>query len=131
MTRREFLWSGASVLGAAGAGYGAAVAAGAIKTCSSASRPVDGVTQSLMKIGEHYLRAVATPSERTRLRAHAARRAGDPAHRQLATSGRIVNPSPDTVQADFRSGNVVSCDGWILARSEAEACALLALSLRS
>ena len=36
----------------------------------------------------------------------------------------------DQAQEEFQRGETVSCDGWVLARSEAQLCAVAAVSVR-
>ena len=119
------------VLAASGA---VLLAAGSLRAVSS--RPVDNQTQRRAALinrffgGSHDARAVgasyltAEPAERdadflwTRL-------FGSNEPRDRATCSRLL---AERIAEDFRNRDVVHIQGWIVARAEARACALIHLS---
>lgn len=45
--------------------------------------------------------------------------------------GRLASRLGERCKTDFHTGNVVILDGWILARSEVRACAIITLTMRN
>lgn len=127
--RRTVLLSGLTVLGAGPLGYGAALLAGAAKSCPASNALADLAAPAIRKIGEIYLRTGTSPAEERRLRQSAgrlARASGAGASERLMQAAAVLAASSPQ---DFAAGDVVFCDGWMLARSEARACALIALGM--
>jgi hypothetical protein len=129
MNRRMMLLSGAGVVGAVGVVYGGAIGAGAMKTCQApqAHSLTSLDERSLGRIGQHYLHA-ADAGETGALRAKLydlMRANGVEAPAALRAAAMQM---ASAAQADFEADDIVYCDGWALARSEARACALIALA---
>jgi len=104
LSRRDF----AALLGAAG--FAISAPAGA--------RPVGPTAVSVDKraataVGEAYL--ARFPEEKKSLRLH------------LALAGVGPQNVNDVVRRDFAAGRIVQVDGWMLSRTEARLCALVAL----
>jgi len=125
--RKRRLFVG-GVVGTAASLYAAAVGRGALKSCG-----IDEVDVGLadlrpfIRIGDAYLEELANSGELSTLHdellngrpMRSARLAGA-IQRQLLAAGREV-------QEEFQRGETVSCDGWVLARSEARLCAVAAI----
>jgi hypothetical protein len=120
--RRGILITG-GVVAAGMAAYGAAGVIGVARRCSEF-----GAAADVARIGLAYLRVHPEEASEIRLLAAAASR---------SALARALNTGPDIaavfgmmnelVRADFAAGEIVNCSGWILAKSEARACALFAL----
>lgn len=119
-TRRRWLIAGAA--GALPAAYLVAMGAGAAKPCGSPDAPGAQRLQAALRIGRAYLRAEVRPQDEALLRAAAALNAPAFAARLQAEAKTL----PERAQADFECGDTVTCDGWVLARSEALYCAEIA-----
>jgi hypothetical protein len=125
---RRGILIGSGVVAAGVAAYGAAGVIGVARRCSEYTAASDAAAQSAIRIGLAYLRV--HPEEVSEVRLLAAV-AGRPAF------ARALNAAPDIaavfcimddlVRADFATGEIVKCRGWILSKSEARACALFAL----
>jgi|EndMetStandDraft_4_1072995.scaffolds.fasta_scaffold305679_1 hypothetical protein len=116
-------WSRRSMLlgvtGGLAVGYGAVVGLGATQGCV----PDDGEMATaermgMVSLGATYL-AQAAADERAALFAMAAR--------PPAIVAELAATMSAQAEAEFGEGTTVSCDGWVLARGEARACALIAL----
>ena len=78
---------------------------------------VGEVTSGVIVIGEAYMRVEPGEADvRTLLT------------KLPALDGDVVASAKAMIESDFSTGNVVSIDGWIFARSEARAAAVLALT---
>jgi hypothetical protein len=118
----------AGVVVAGVAAYGAAGVIGAVKRCSKFAAASEVAAQSAKRIGLAYLRIHPEEASEVRLTT---------AVPDLPILTRALNAAPDlasvfcilddVVRADFAAGEIVKCDGWILAKSEARVCALLTL----
>ena len=75
------------------------------------------VTSGVIAIGEAYMSVEPTEADLGALLAALP-----------APDGDVVAAARAMIKADFSTGNVVSIDGWVLARSEARAAAVLALT---
>jgi len=125
--RRGILIAG-GVTAAGVAAYGAAGVIGVARRCSKFAAASDAAAQSVRRIGLAYLRVHPEEASEGRLIAAVAGR---------SALARELNAAPDIaavfciiddlVRADFAAGEIVKCRGWILAKSEARACALFAL----
>jgi hypothetical protein len=118
--RRALLIAG-GLLAAGVAAYGAAGVFGMARRCSEFGARSEAAAQSARRIGLAYLRVHPEEASETRLMAAIAARSATP---DVPAIFRIMD---DVVRADFAAGKIVRCDGWILARSEARACALFSL----
>jgi hypothetical protein len=120
MKRRTMLLGGASVAGACAAGYGAIVAAGATRRCAA--------DDALAALSRHA--AMASLGARYLVQASALERAElfDIAQGPVAVVAEFAALMAAQAEADFENGNLISCDGWVLARGEARSCALIALA---
>lgn len=127
MKRRSLLKVGATMIGASALGYGGLILGGAVKSCGDGRLPGVDASESLANIGRTYLQHVATPKEITELRQllyAVANDAGDSLANQIWYAAvELAGSSTE----DFRTGNTVVCEQWVLARGEARSCALLAL----
>jgi hypothetical protein len=118
----------AGVVVAGLAAYGAAGGIGAVKRCSKFAATSEVAAQSAKRIGLAYLHIHPEEASEVRLMTAVA---------NLSILTRALNAAPDmasvfcilddVVRADFAAGEIVKCDGWILAKSEARLCALLTL----
>jgi len=126
--RRTLVLAGAGAAGAGAAIYGGTMSAGALKPCP-APGTLSGAEASLARIGESFLHESATTDERARL-VRMARSIGAVA--SASEHGEVLREAAAALAAhpeeDFARGDVVSCGGWVLARGEAMACALVALT---
>jgi hypothetical protein len=123
---RRFFISGAAVVVVASF-YIAAVGRGAFKACSNenikAGLPLD--VRSLIRIGNSYLKEHTKNGELTQddvfLDETETRSANiaDAIQRRLLAIDRQV-------REDFARCETVICDGWVLAKSEARLCAMIA-----
>jgi len=112
--------------------YAAAVGRGALKACGIDELNVGlADLRPLVRIGDAYLDELAGSGELSTLndkllddlrRLRSASRA-DVVLRQFLAVGRQA-------QEEFQRGETVSCDGWVLASSEARFCAVVAISVR-
>ena len=111
--------------------YVAAVGRGAHKTCGVEDVDVSALDlQPLIRIGHAYLEEVVkSGNSRTPpkgLRADVAVTLGSIAgairRDLLAAVGRA--------EEEFQRGEIVSCDGWVLSKSEAQLCAMIAIADR-
>jgi hypothetical protein len=126
--RRTFLMSGIGMLGVSALGYGSMLTSGALQLCPTPGTLGGMVDTPLARIGDVYLRKTASQLEATQLREVAA---SIPSHLTGGASDglwRAVADLAASISHDFEVGNVVSCDGWVLSRSEARMCALIALT---
>lgn len=117
--RRTILLGSASIAGAYAVGYSALLAIGTTQDCvADETQAALAQRAALANLGASYL-AQASAGERAEL--------FDIAQKPLTTVARFAGLMAAHAQEDFENGNVVSCDGWILARGEARSCALVAL----
>jgi hypothetical protein len=116
--------------GAAAAGvaaYGVAGIIGVAKRCSVAAAS-EAAMQSFKRIGLAYLHVhPEEASEPFLLATMAGRPALMRALSAAPDTAAVFRILDDVVRADFAAGEIVKCRGWILAKSEARACALFAL----
>ena len=117
--------------GAAAAGvaaYGVPAIIGVARRCSELAVASEATTQSARRIGLAYLRIHPEEASESFLLAAMARR---PALMRALSAApdtaAVFRILDDVVRADFAAGKIVKCSGWILAKSEARACALFAL----
>jgi len=127
--RRTLLMSGVAMLGVSALGYGAVLTLGALQFCPTQGT-LSGVETPLARIGDVYLRGTASPLEATQLREVAASISSHLTGGASDGLGREVAKLAASISRDFEVGDVVSCDGWVLSRSEARICALIALTPR-
>jgi hypothetical protein len=132
VTRKELRRRGILIacgIAAAGvAAYGTAGVIGVARRCSEFADAADAAAQSARRIGLAYLRV--HPEEASEVRLLAAmtdRSALAPALNETPDMAAVFRIMDDLVRADFAAGEIVKCGGWILAKSEARACALSAL----
>jgi hypothetical protein len=127
INRRTLVLAGAGAAGAGAAIYGGAISAGALKPCP-APGALAGAGDALARIGDAFLSEAATADEHARL-TRLAQTVNAAPHDQrddmLAQTAAALAASPEE---DFARGDIVSCAGWVLARGEAMACALVALA---
>jgi hypothetical protein len=109
--------------------YAAAIGRGALKACG-----VDEVhfvdLQPLIRIGDAYLDEIATSGELRALHNELLADHLMPSADLADAIQRRFLAVRDQAQEEFQRGETVSCDGWILARSEARLCAVAAVSIR-
>jgi hypothetical protein len=127
--RRRLVLGGLVAL--AGSLYAVAVGRGVLKACGIDELDMGAAElRPLIRIGDAYLDEVAKAQELSAL--HDKLLNGVPTapdqlvgqlRRCLLTIGRVA-------QEEFRSGDTVVCDGWVLAKSEAQFCAMAALGFR-
>jgi len=120
MNRRTILLGGAGIAGAGVVGYGGILAAGSMQACV-ADETLAALSRqtAIASLGARYL--VQAPAlERAELL--------DIARGPVASVVEYAGLMAARAKTDFESGNVVSCDGWVLARGEARACALISLT---
>jgi hypothetical protein len=135
MNRNSFdhkrrLFTGGVALAAASL-YVAAVGRGARKTCGVEDVDVSASDlQPLIRIGHAYLEEVARSGNSRTLRKDVL--ADGP-----MTSGSIARAVPrdllaavSRAQEEFQRGETVSCDGWVLSKSEVRLCAMIAIADR-
>jgi hypothetical protein len=121
MNRRMLLLGSAGVVGAGVVGYGGIFGAGALRRCAGDdAHAALSQRKALVRLGTKYL-AQAPALERAELREIAQ----GPVAVVLESAALMTGQA----QQDFETGNVISCDGWVLARGEARSCALVALVL--
>ncbi len=115
------------VVATAGSLYAAAVGRGALKACGIDELGVSlADLQPLIRIGEVYLQESANSEELSAWY-------GDWLNKRpkkspglaRATRGQLLAVKC-RAQSEFQRGETVTCDGWLLARSEARLCALIA-----
>ena len=121
----------ASGVAAAGvAAYGATSVIGVAKRCSEFAAASKTAARSARRIGLAYLRVHPEEASEARLLAAVAGRSAlTHALNTAPDIAGVFNVMGDVVRDDFAAGEIVKCDGWILARSEARACAFFALRL--
>ena len=120
MNRRMLLLGGAGIAGACAVGYGATMAVGAAQGCETdETQAALSERAAIAGLGVRYL-VQASAWERAELL--------EIAQRPMAVVTKHAALLAAQAQADFEKGNVVSCDGWVLARGEARSCALVALA---
>lgn len=127
--RRGILIAG-GVAAAGVAAYGVASVIGVAKRCSEFAATSQAAAQSARRIGLAYLRVHPEEASEVRLLAAVAGRSA--LARALNTApdiAAVFNVMDDVVRDDFATGEIVKCGGWILAKSEARACALFALRI--
>jgi len=125
------LFVGGGVVAAAALLYTAAVGRGALKACGIEQVDVDlADLQPLIRIGNVYLDEVVESGEISTLYEELL----DYRHIRSAGIASAVQRHSLAVdrqaQEEFRRGETVSCDGWVLAKSEARLCAMIAVSAR-
>jgi hypothetical protein len=126
--RRRGILIACGVAAAGVAAYGAAGVIGVARRCGEFADAPDAAAQSARRIGLAYLRV--HPEEASEVRLLAAmtdRSALAPALNETPDIAAVFRIMDDLVRADFAAGEIVKCGGWILAKSEARTCALLAL----
>ena len=93
-----------------------------------AAASIEAAAQSAMRIGRAYLRVHPEEASTAVLLAAVA---GRPLLARALTAApdaaAVFRIMDELVRADFAAGEIVNCGGWILAKSEARACALFAL----
>lgn len=133
ISRRAFLRTTA-LLGAGALGW-SGVVKGLLRTRpQTAADPVSSGVASLFSdpararaVGMEYLRTVAVESDPPRLRRLIMTRLGL-AERPLPPPERLRAEIARGIREDFAAGQTVQVAGWILSRTEARVCALVALS---
>jgi len=125
--RREILIvGGAAAVGVAA--YGVAVMVGVTRRCSEFATAPEAAALAARRIGSAYLRIhPEEASEADILAALAGRPVLMRALSAVPDTAAVFRIMDDVVRADFAAGEIVKCHGWILAKSEARACALFAL----
>jgi hypothetical protein len=136
VSERDHYWSRRVFVGGIGATaailYGGAVGRGALKTCGVAgletALPVD--FHALIRIGNVYLNELARSGEGSipndyRLDETQTRLADI-----LGAIQRCLAALDSQAQTEFDRGETVTCDGWVLAKSEVRLCAMLAICAR-
>ena len=120
LNRRTIFLGGAGIAGAGVVGYGGILAAGSMQACE-ADETLAALSRqtAIASLGARYL-VQATALERAELL--------DIAHGPVAGIVEFAGLMASRAKTDFERGDVVSCDGWVLARGEARACALIALA---
>jgi hypothetical protein len=114
---------GGGLLAAIGVSYSGAVIKGALTPCGSVTpRDERQARLQLERIGAVYL---AQLPRAARLGVYKTALSADAAAFETRLS-RLAANLPEATRADFESGRTVSCDRWILAKSEADFCALIA-----
>jgi hypothetical protein len=104
--------------------YAGAVGRGALKSCG-----IDALDagladlRPLIRIGDAYLEELADSGKLSTL--HDELPGG-----RLIRSIRLVGAIQRRVYDEFQRGDTVICDGWVLARSEAQLCAMAAMGVR-
>ena len=127
LDRRGILIVG-GVAAAGVAAYGVAGIIGVARRCSEFAAASEAAAQSARRIGLAYLRVhPEEASEADLLAAVAGRPALMRALSAAPDTAAVFRIMDDVVRADFAAGEIVKCHGWILAKSEARACALFAL----
>ena len=125
--RRKILIIG-GVAAAGAAAYGVAGVNSVARRCSEFASASEGAVQSARRIGLAYLRLhPEEASEADLLAAMAGRHALVHALSATQDTASVFRILDDVVRADFEAGEIVECLGWILAKSEARACAFFAL----
>jgi hypothetical protein len=129
MNRRMMLLTGGGVAGALGLLYGGAIGAGAMQSCGVPEGQSFAAMDenALARIGQHYLQG-AEAGETNALRAQLYDLMREDGAQAPAAVRAAALQMTSAAQADFEADNIVYCDGWALARSEARACALIALA---
>ena len=125
------LFVGGGVVAAAALLYTAAVGRGALKACGVKQVDVDQADlQALIRIGNAYLGEMVKSGEISTLYQELL----DDRHIRSAGIASSVQDRLVVVdrqaQEEFQRGETVSCDGWVLAKSEARLCAMIAISAR-
>jgi hypothetical protein len=124
--RRLFLGVAAGV--AVASFYLAAVVRGGLKACNY--EDVDAVLssdlQSLIRIGNSYLNEHAENGELNTLDEVVF----DETEMSLANVQHRLSSISRQVRDEFARCETVTCDGWVLAKSEARFCAMIAASAR-
>jgi hypothetical protein len=125
--RREILIvGGAAAVGVAA--YGVAALWGVARRCTEFAAASEAAALSARRIGSAYLRMhPEEASEADLLAALAGRPALMRALSAAPDTAAVFRIMDDVVRADFAAGEIAKCHGWILAKSEARACALFAL----
>jgi hypothetical protein len=127
LDRRRILIAG-GVATAGAAAYGAAGVIGAARRCREFAAASEAAAQSARRIGAAYLRVHPEEASEVRLMAAlAGRSALTSALKAAPDMAAVFCIMDDIVRADFAAGEIVNCSGWILAKSEARACALFTL----
>lgn len=120
MKRRTLLLGGAGVAGACVLGYGGTVAAGSTQGCvGDEERAALSERSAIASLGMHYL-AQASVLEQAELTGIA--------EGPVAAVAEIAAGMAARAAEEFEAGDVVDCAGWVLARGEARASALIALA---
>jgi hypothetical protein len=86
-----------------------------------------GRRESAERVGRRYLAMLPAGTGRSQLlkASPALDRASRTAHRKPEVAARLLRQGIDD---DFRRADTVVVDGWVLARTEARLCAIIALS---
>lgn len=129
--RKRRLFVGGMIATAASL-YAAAIGRGALKACGVEEANVGlADLRSLIRIGCAYLDEAATRKEESTLHA----KLPDERHVRSADLAaniqRHILGAEGRTQEEFQRGDTVLCDGWVLAKSEARICALVAISYRA
>jgi hypothetical protein len=109
--------------------YAAAIASGALRSCRGFDDQLGGL-DPLIRIGNAYLDEMAKSGQLGTLykelfgdRDMTSTELATIIQRRLSTAGFQA-------QQEFNSSETVSCDGWMLAKSEARLCAMIAITAR-
>src|SRR5690349_19667487 len=115
-SRRVFI---GGIIGTMASAYAVAIGRGALKPCGSDELDVPlAALQPFIRVGETYLRDLIVSAEATLndelslLQSMAAPRLDEAAQQRLAAV-------ECTSEREFERGDTVTCDGWVLSRSEA------------
>jgi hypothetical protein len=109
--------------------YAAAIGRGALKACGTDEVHFSDL-RPLIRIGEAYLDEIGTSEELRTLHNELLANPPAPSADLAGAIQRRFLAVRDQAQEEFQRGETVSCDGWVLARSEARLCAVAAVSIR-
>jgi hypothetical protein len=108
--------------------YAAAIAGGALRSCRTGGFDDQfGGLHPLIRIGNAYLDEMSKSGE---LRTLYKELFGDRRMTSTELAGIIqgrLSTAGFQAQEEFKSGETVLCDGWVLAKSEARLCAMIAI----
>jgi hypothetical protein len=111
--------------------YIAAVGRGARKICDIEDVDVGvGNLQPLIRIGNAYLDEEAKSGEPSTLRKGLLGDGSMVLESIITAIRRDLFAAVSRAQDEFECGETVSCDGWVLSKSEARLCAEIAVSVR-
>jgi hypothetical protein len=108
--------------------YLAAVARGALKACNyeDGDSVLSSDLQSLIRIGNSYLNELTENGELDALGEVLLDETQTRSAKIVHTFQRPLSTISRQVRDEFARGETVICDGWVLAKSEARFCAMIA-----